>query len=313
MRQRRFTLASMCLALSWFWLFGAAGLPITTAQDPPLYTYDVLPGIQPGGASTTGTYEAADVALTQGWHYTRENAIDIGSSPADTPVYAAIRAIEPDSLVTATVRWSANRNGCKYVSVTFVRTTADSQELLGEVRYLHTSESSDLQDGQAVPLPTTADAVAVTQIGSLVHAPWIRVRARGDDWSSKIAAEIDRRLTDGVSNPLDKSSGLGNVQTVTVDGKSFRVRQMFGEWYEQSWRATLDESEPRFSDGTPATDGPECASTGPHLHQAELIVAGNSLWRNIDDRFGNLDGGGGGRWGLGQTVSGMPCSDVFRT
>ncbi len=287
MRQRRFTLASMCLALSWFWLFGAAGLPITTAQDPPLYTYDVLPGIQPGGASTTGTYEAADVALTQGWHYTRENAIDIGSSPAGTPVYAAIRAIEPDSLVTATVRWSANRNGCKYVSVTFVRTTADSQELLGEVRYLHTSESSDLQDGQAVPLPTTADAVAVTQIGSLVHAPWIRVGARGDDWSSKIAAEIDRRLTDGVSNPLDKSSGLGNVQTVTVDGNSFRVRQMFGDWYEQSWRTERE----RLKLGS--TDGPECASTGPHLHQAENLAEGNNLWRNAD-RAENLDDDGFG-------------------
>lgn len=313
MKQRSFVLPFVCLALLWFWLLGAAGLPVATAQDPPLYTYDVLSGIQPGAGSTTGTYEATDVFLTQGWHYGWENAIDIGSSPAGTPVYAAIRAVDPDSLVTATVSIGQNTNGCKLVTIEFARSVGSSMSYLGEVQYLHVDGSAHSANGQTITLPTTADAVAVTQIGSLVAAPWIRVGARGDDRSSEIAAEIDRRLAVGVSNPLDKSSGLGNVQTVTVDGKSFRVRQMFGEWYEQSWRATLDESEPRFSDGTPATDGPECASTGPHLHQAELIVAGNSLWRNIDDRFGNLDGGGGGRWGLGQTVSGMPCSDVFRT
>ena len=311
MKQRRFALTSVCLVLAWLWLFGAAGLPFVSAQDPPLYTYDVLSGIQPGEDGTTGTYEAADATLTQGWHYWQENAIDVGSSPAGTSVYAAIRAIELGEEITAWVSWDVNANGCEYVSVKLIQVTANSREDLGEIHYLHTRRSSDLQAGQTDLLPTTADAVAVTEIGTILNAPWIRVHVRNDDWSSKIIAEIDRRLADGVDDPLEKSDGLGDIQEVEVDEKTFKVRQMFGAWYERSWREALGESKPA------STDGERCASTGPHLHQVAPSVDNSKLWRNKDSAD-NLDDDGFG-FPVGQ-IDGLPyrvlsfCSDtwVFR-
>lgn len=295
MKQRWFALVSMCLALSWFWLFGATGLPFATAQDPPLYTYDVLSGIQPGGASTMGTYEAADVILTQGWHYSGVNAIDIDSSPKGAPVYAAIRAIDPNSQIIATVSWSVNVNGCEYVSVTFARTTAASREILGEVHYLHTRASSDLYDGQSIALPTATNAVAVTQIGTLLDAPWVALKPKDpDELSQAIQAEIAARLTD-TADPFaaDGVGRVGNVQYVTVTGTEYAVRQMFGRlrsdgqlsgWYEQRWR---DNEQPDDADGA------RCASTGVYLHQAENLTEGNNLWRNAD-RADNLDDDGFG-------------------
>ena len=314
MKQRWFALVSMCLALSWFWLFGAAGLPFATAQDPHLYTYDVLSGIQPGGASTMGTYEAADVILTQGWHYAGVNAIDIDSSPKGASVYAAIRAIDPNSQITATVSWSVNVNGCEYVSVTFARTTAASREILGEVHYLHTRASSDLYDGQSIALPTATNAVAVTQIGTLLDAPWAALKPKDpDELSQAIQAEIAARLTD-TADPFaaDGVGRVGNVQYVTVTGTEYAVRQMFGRlrpdgqlsgWYKQRW------SDDEWPDDA---DGAGCASTGVHLHQAENLTEGNKLWRNAD-RASNLDDDGFG-FPTGQLGARRFCSDtwVFR-
>ena len=311
MKQRWFALVSMCLALSWFWLFGAAGLPFATAQDPHLYTYDVLSGIQPGGASTMGAYEAADVILTQGWHYAGVNAIDIDSSPKGASVYAAIRAIDPNSQITATVSWSVNVNGCEYVSVTFARTTAASREILGEVHYLHTRASSDLYDGQSIALPTATNAVAVTQIGTLLDAPWAALKPKDpDELSQAIQAEIAARLTD-TADPFaaDGVGRVGNVQYVTVTGTEYAVRQMFGRlrsdgqlsgWYKQRW------SDDEWPDDA---DGAGCASTGVHLHQAENLTEGNKLWRNAD-RASNLDDDGFG-FPTGQLGARRFCSDTW--
>ena len=311
MKQRWFALVSMCLALSWFWLFGAAGLPFATAQDPHLYTYDVLSGIQPGGASTMGAYEAADVILTQGWHYAGVNAIDIDSSPKGASVYAAIRAIDPNSQITATVSWSVNVNGCEYVSVTFARTTAASREILGEVHYLHTRASSDLYDGQSIALPTATNAVAVTQIGTLLDAPWAALKPKDpDELSQAIQAEIAARLTD-TADPFaaDGVGRVGNVQYVTVTGTEYAVRQMFGRlrsdgqlsgWYKQRW------SDDEWPDDA---NGAGCASTGVHLHQAENLTEGNKLWRNAD-RASNLDDDGFG-FPTGQLGARRFCSDTW--
>ena len=325
MKQRRFALTSVCLALSWLCLFGAAGLPYAGAQDPPPYSYDVLSGIQPAEDGTAATYDAGDVLLTQGWHYWRENAVDIDSSLAGTRVYAAIRAIEPNSQITAEIDQDTSENGCEYVLVRFVRTIVTSRddlgevrdlrkEDLGEVRYLHTRASWGQQDEPTIMLPTTAGAVTVTQIGTLLDTAWIRVRT--DDLGLAIQAEIAARVADGTGSFVaDGVDRVGNIQEVVVDGTPFRVRQIFGEdrldgWYEQSWRAELGEAKPA------STDGADCASTGPHLHQAAPFFDASGLWRNIDRDDPDDDGFG---FPVGQ-IDSLPhrvlqfCSDtwVFR-
>ena len=271
------------------------------------YEYDVLPGIQASGADTATNFTPKDLRLTQGWHYWQRNAIDIGSSPAGTAVYAVTHAVEPNSQISARVRVNGTGDGCQHVIVEFVRTTSGSEEALGRLRYVHVGRSSSLMDGQVIPLPTMPGSVAVTRLGSLLHAPWVPVRS--DPWGTRIRAEVNRRLDDQ-ADPLhaDGIGRVGNPQLVNVDGRSFRIRQMFGTtrasgWYEQRWRAALGETSP------PSTDGADCASTGPHLHQEEVISTGNSLWRNVD-RDGELDDDGFG-FPVGQLGSLSFCSDTW--
>ena len=241
------------------------------------YDYNILSGVQPSGIP----FAHKDVYLTQAWHYTKGNGVDIGSLKGQ-PVYAAIRAIAANSKIRATTIWGENPTSqCRYVAIEFFRDNPDGTFVdLGSVKYLHTSEISTMIHGESIPLPSVNNEIAMKKIGMLLDTTWVEVR--DDSWGKKIAMEIHDRVRDTTDSFVADGNPIGTVQSVSVDGKNFTVRQLFTVWHEQKWRESLGEKQPAGSDGA------DCPSTGPHLHQEialldrEYLPNPNiSLWRNL--------------------------------